>query len=1115
MTPLPRPSLRRRGRTASRTAVATAVIATLLPAVAVSAPAQGVTAGAPVISPTPQSVEVGRGSFPLSPRVGIVAGDDADPAALALVEKILAEAGARPTVTRERDSLDTPVLVHVGGPAETPGAAEALDQLGVEGPARLPAQGYVLAAGIGQDGRKRIVLAGKDATGTFYAAQTLRQVIDQGPGRPRIPALTVRDWPGFGFRGGMESYYGPQWSQADRLAQVDFLAAHKMDTFFYGPAGDPRTGALWDSPYDREELGRMAEVVARAQAQHVNVIYRVSPEAPMQPSAGICHADQADRESLVARFEQLWTIGIRQFTIAWDDVAGGFTCDLDHETYGGDPSPLAAAQADVVNHVQRHFIDTHEGAMPLLTVPTEYWGNSSTTYRSRFDELLTRAADIYWSGPDVVARSISLADVEAAQAAFPNHDLVVWDNYPVNDMSPTRLFMGPVSQRGGDIGDRVLGITFNEMPEQAPSQLVLFTEADYAWNPVAYEPDTSWDRALRELGGEVHSALRTFAENNHSTFLDGRESLTLAPLLAGFRDAYTSFGPVASAAVPLRAELDRMTQAPATLRGGLDDPLFLAQTSPWLDKLGLYGEAGRSAVDLLQDQVHGDLGGAWAARLEFDRRRGELATIPQVVAANVMDPFLDLARAESDGWFGARWQRSVADVTGSPEPAAGSSLGAAADGDVSTAYRAASATDAGDALTLTLAEARPVEDVLVLRGAQNQGRIVVHGRTPAGEWVLLGATSAAAAEVPARGLVLDALRLSWREGEPAPVVHEVVPRFADALTADLTSATTSVLAAAGSDTEAVVTLRGIADQDLRATVSASVPAGWSVTPAAHRVEVRSEGRTVSATQEFTVSVPAGTPTGAYPVTLAASSDDGRRTAPVVLSVQVAPASTEPYAELVGGDAPVGYWRLDEPSGPTAADSSGRGNTGEYRPTVQHGESGALTRPTDMNAAARLTGGYVNVPNSPDLQITGPFTLEAWINPDGQVADPGLGIVERYDGPANNGYILRLVGGNRIQAWVLGATAAVNVTGTVAVAPGAWHHVAAVYDGTTLSVYVDGQQDGSVAATVAPGAGAGDLRLGARGDDANQRFAGALDEVAVYAGALTGDQIAARFLTGRR
>ncbi|MFI8436120.1 glycoside hydrolase family 20 zincin-like fold domain-containing protein [Streptomyces sp. NPDC079020] len=57
--------------------------------------------------------------------------------------------------------------------------AAALAAQDLRGPQDLPADGYVLGIGAG-----RIVLAGKDTTGTYYAAQALRQILPQHRRRP-------------------------------------------------------------------------------------------------------------------------------------------------------------------------------------------------------------------------------------------------------------------------------------------------------------------------------------------------------------------------------------------------------------------------------------------------------------------------------------------------------------------------------------------------------------------------------------------------------------------------------------------------------------------------------------------------------------------------------------------------------------------------------------------------------------------------------------------------------------------------------------------------------------------------------------------------------------------
>jgi hyaluronoglucosaminidase len=543
------------------------------------------------ILPQPQEMRPRAGDVRLDGEVAVIAGEPVDRPALRALQALLDEYGLRSRVLREPAAGSPQPLIVLGGPTETPASVEALKALGAAGPEELPAEGYVLVAGRDDHGRARIVLSGVDGAGTFYAVQSLRQLLAAQANGARVDGVEIRDWPAYRVRGGMESFYGPVWSQEDRRSQIEFLARHKMNQFFYGPADDLRTGSEWDLPYEPAELARLKEIVDLARDRHVDFVYRVSPEAPMAPSQGICHARASDREKLLARFEQLWDIGVRSFVIAWDDVTGNFVCEADRDAYGHDVSPLAAAQADVTNFVQREFIETHPGASRLVTVPTEYWGTERTTYRERFDELLSTKVDIYWTGPAVVSPTITVDDLAAAKEAFPRHRIMIWDNYPVNDYTPNRLLLGPLVNRDPGLAAHVIGISFNELVrDQQASQIPLGTQADYAWNPLAYEPERSWTQTLRILGGDAYEELRLFAENNRVSLLDTTERPDLAAAIDELLTAYVEGRSVTQQLNRLDDELRRLEDLSTRLREKLGDQLMLSQIGPWLDRIGVTGQ---------------------------------------------------------------------------------------------------------------------------------------------------------------------------------------------------------------------------------------------------------------------------------------------------------------------------------------------------------------------------------------------------------------------------------------------------------------------------------------------------------------------------------------------
>lgn len=1100
--------------TASALALAGALAALTIPvrpAVAASSPGASVAdQPLPVISPTPQSEKAFSQGFPLTPVVGVVAAAGTDQASIKVVDQVLQGWGVT-DIRQTTDGSDpgTPVTIWVGGPQENPSSAQALAALGLAGPQGLPAEGYVLAAGRDSNDRARIVLSGADPAGTFYAAQSFRQIISQHQGVAEVAGVSVRDWPGFGIRGGMESFYGPAWTQADRLQQLQFLAAHKMNTFFYGPAGDPHTDQTWNALYSPQELSALSQIVTTAQSLHINFIYRISPEDPLNPSAGICHSDPADLQALLARFEQMYSIGVRSYTIAWDDVAGRFTCAQDQQQFGSDPDPEAAAQAYVDNWMLQHFILAHPDNQPLLTVPTQYYGDSATTYRTQFDQLVDPSIRIYWTGPAVVSQSIQVTDIQQTQRAFPHHKLLIWDNYPVNDYATNRLMMGPLVNRQAGLEHYALGITYNEMQEESPSLVPLFTEADYAWNPEAYNPRQSWDQGLHELGGSAYQALRTFAENNMSSPIDGTESPELSPLISSFEQAYTQGQDITAPAAQLSQAFGQLAQVPSQLRSGLGNQLFLNEAGPWLDKLGAYGNAGQAATSALVAQAARQLSAAWDDRQQLNSAIQAESAIPQVTAPGAIDPYLSFATGQNDGAMGIPWYGGTGAVTGSPAPAAGSSLASAADANLATAYTAASSPQAGDALAVALKAARPISSVVVLQSSANpaSGTVQIQGQD--GSWISLGTLGGAYTSLDGHGTMATSVRVLWTAGTTPPTVYEIIPEYADTLTATLSGSPVKVLTSAGKSTPFTLTLKGIAATVLQGTLAVSVPAGWTAAPASQVISVTSNERIVS--HSFAVSVtPPADATGSSPVQFTLTTPDGDAMT-VSATVEIGTASSQPYQDLVLSRSPDGYWRLADGSGTVATDSSGNGDNGTYQPGVTLGQPGPLANNPDTSA--QFTGGYVSVPNSAGISPTGPFTLEAWVNPASVVPAPGPGIIEKYDTPAFNGYALRLDGTNRVQAWILGSSSYANVTGATALPVGQWSYVAAVYDGHSLTVYVNGMPDGSVQTTLNPSAGPDSMKIGARGDDANQRFNGNLSQVAIYGQALTPQDIATDYLTG--
>ena len=300
------------------------------------------------------------------------------------------------------------------------------------------------------------------------------------------------------IRGVVEGFYGPPWTHAERLDLLAFCGREGLTTWVHAPKDDPWHRRLWREPYPEPELERLAELVAAAARHSVDFTYALAP------GLSICYSDEADFEALLAKLEQLREIGVQRFQLLFDDVEQELNCAGDERRYGHEARPSAAAQADLTNRFQRALPQPG----PLVVCPRGYAGTERTDYRESFGRLLEPDVVVYWTGPEVVSPTITRADLDAAADGF-GHELLLWDNYPVNDFAPERLFLGPLTGRDPELaGGRCAGLVANPMLQAVPSKLPLATVADFLRDPHDYDPAASFARALGEYGEEVAAAVR-------------------------------------------------------------------------------------------------------------------------------------------------------------------------------------------------------------------------------------------------------------------------------------------------------------------------------------------------------------------------------------------------------------------------------------------------------------------------------------------------------------------------------------------------------------------------------------------------------------------------------
>ncbi|MGO2755488.1 MAG: beta-N-acetylglucosaminidase domain-containing protein [Brachybacterium alimentarium] len=586
-----------------------------LPMSGALAAGDGSRPGDRVVRPQPSALERTEREVALGRTVSVIVGEDTDEVALQDLTELLEANGCTVATVLADDAGTTAsgTRIHLGSPEDNPTLPAALEVVGVPGPEDLAADGYVLAAA--KDKGAVVVLAGHDARGTYYAVQTLRQLLAGGT---RLPAVQVRDEPLMEIRGAIEGFYGIPWSHQSRLDHFAFYGAHKLNTYIYTPKDDLLLRSKWRELYAGEDLDQLAELVEAANAHHVDFTFALSP------GNDITYGSDEDFEATVTKFEQLRELGVSSFYIALDDIPTELG-----EDDAAQFSSLAEAQIHYLNRVQTDYVEAHDLA-PLQTVPTHYSGSDPSDYKTEFGTSAHPEIRIQWTGEGVFSPSITEESVVTAVASYHTEHLYIWDNFPVNDGRRDRLFLNPLEGRAPTLHEHLAGFTANPMIEPYASLISLANYADYCWNPPVYDAEDSWEAAVDELAGsapEVREALRVFTDLHQNW--PYREGSPSAPALTAdvesFWAAYDEGEDDSALVARLEAIVDlESSLAPMASAG------FYEDTLPWIVAGGHWARAllaqHEMLLALLEDRLE-DASDAAAEVAQHVAAAGE-ATVP-------------------------------------------------------------------------------------------------------------------------------------------------------------------------------------------------------------------------------------------------------------------------------------------------------------------------------------------------------------------------------------------------------------------------------------------------------------------------------------------------------
>lgn len=664
------------------------------------------------IYPLPQSTVYSGTAFTITDEVNVVFESAIDEYTESFLEDILSENAIEATVSAAVVQNKTNILV---GVKDSDGYVDDYfdARVGYDAGIFTHQDAYVLEIDDQEEAADHIAILGADTDSAFYALATLNMILNQTT-EGEVQEIKIEDFADTNFRGFIEGFYGFPWSHEDRISLMRFGGTVKMNSYIFAPKDDQYHNSAWRTLYPAEELAKIKELVDVGHESKTQFVWAI------HPGFNMINWNNYDAElaTLIAKLEQLYGIGVRQFGLFMDDISTSQSLtDKDkHVKLITDVASWAASKGDVKSLIYcPPFYNqswTGEGGKPYLQALRNVPDN----------------VEIMWTGRGVVG-TVNTADMQWPKDSH-GRDPYVWLNWPVNDYKDARLMLGK-----GEVlvpgTHNIAGVVSNPMGHAELSKIALFAVADYTWNVDGFNADKSWADSFEYIAPEAASELHAIAYHLSDPSPSGHglvigESENIKDELQAFLARYANGEPAAEVGQILMEEFDRVRDAIGSFRTNSQNPAMLEEIEPWLNSLQEVLQANKSAVLSAIAIQEGELDKAWeelakatsalAASKSFKIRKLNAADVTVEAGAKRLVPFAQELLNKLD----AQLYTTIDPVH--VVPVAVSSYGSVnglnrmVDGDPGTNVYMQILQNNGDWYGLDLGKTVPVNDVTIIQG---------------------------------------------------------------------------------------------------------------------------------------------------------------------------------------------------------------------------------------------------------------------------------------------------------------------------------------------------------------------------------------------------------------
>jgi hyaluronoglucosaminidase len=446
-----------------------------------------------------------------------------------------------------------------------------------------------------------IVVLGKDTDAVYYGLTTLGQILKQTKNNT-VKCLLIKDYSDCTYRGFIEGFYGIPWTTDERVELMEFGSQFKTNVYIYAPKDDPYHNTNWRGLYSQADLKKIEALVEAGTRTKTRFVWAIHPFMTNALKEANYATDYAE---LLAKFEQLYAIGVRQFAISADDIEIP-EASKNAEGY----EAIGALHKKLLNDVS-NWVKEKGDCYNLIFVPTAYFSACEVTPADYYKGLtagLDESVEIMWTGNRVCSK-LSNCDFKNFSSLTTGRTPFVWMNWSVTDYAHEYLSLGKgeVFDVGlnGDGTTDFSGIVVNPMEYAESSKISIYAAADYCWNVNGFDSQTSWEKSLAYIEPQAYGALQTIC--NQLTNAGGFAGVTFAESedfvddTQAFLTKWNASEDCTEIGETLIGKFNGLTNSCQTYLESAQNKKLLAELTPWVKSLSILSETCASYIRMALD----------------------------------------------------------------------------------------------------------------------------------------------------------------------------------------------------------------------------------------------------------------------------------------------------------------------------------------------------------------------------------------------------------------------------------------------------------------------------------------------------------------------------------